>query len=109
MVVEVLWQGADTPSYRGVFHIAEVTSRLISHKDFIKLVESFGFHLEEHVRLRFTCTAQALILPPDGADDSFRFVPLHKDVVCAVGCRQGSDRLGSEGCTGYQDHEGLRL
>lgn len=39
-----------TTSYRGVFHIAEVTSRLISHKDFIKLVESFGFHLEEHVR-----------------------------------------------------------
>lgn len=36
--------------YSGVFHIAEVTSRLISNKDFIKLVESFGFHLEEHVR-----------------------------------------------------------
>ncbi|GHJ84058.1 hypothetical protein NliqN6_0460 [Naganishia liquefaciens] len=50
----------------GVFHIAEVTSRLISHKEFIALVESFGFHLEEHTAptthfdlFRFTKTSFA--------------------------------------------------
>ncbi|KAJ9107059.1 hypothetical protein QFC19_002929 [Naganishia cerealis] len=50
----------------GTFHVAEVTSRLISNKEFIKLVESFGFRLEEHTAptthfdlFRFTKTSFA--------------------------------------------------
>jgi ribosomal RNA-processing protein 8 len=60
----------------GVFHIAEVTSRLISNKEFIKLVESFGFHLEEHVRRTIpykSDTDDILQTAPTTHFDLFRF------------------------------------
>jgi hypothetical protein len=56
--------------YRGIFYVAEVTSRLVDKPGFIELISSFGFDIVNHV------SALSILLSPRPLLMRFPHTPL---------------------------------